>query len=223
MKNNKPELIVMLTHHDRTVANAPEIFETCRETKAKYWGFKEEGLPIDKMKRLYADMKACGKKTGLEVVAYTEKEGLDGARMAAECGVDYLLGTLYFDSVLEFCREQGLCYVPFIGEVTERPSVLNGTAEGMIREAREYLQKGVYGIDLLGYRYTGDGAALNREVVSRLDAPVCVAGSVNSWERLDEIRSVSPWSFTIGGGFFENRFGGSFAEQVDKVYDYVMR
>ena len=53
-----PELIVMLTHNDRTVADAAEIFEACKDSKAQYWGFKEEGLPLDQMKQLYARMKA---------------------------------------------------------------------------------------------------------------------------------------------------------------------
>ena len=42
----QPELIVMLTYNDLTVPNAAEIFERCRATKAAYWGFKEESLPV---------------------------------------------------------------------------------------------------------------------------------------------------------------------------------
>ncbi len=54
-----PELIVMLTQNDRTVPNAPEVFEACADSRAKLWGFKEEGLPLPEMKRLYARMKDC--------------------------------------------------------------------------------------------------------------------------------------------------------------------
>ena len=36
----------------------------------------------------------------------------------------------------------------------------------MICEAEGYLAKGVDGIDLLGYRYTGDAAALNRAFIA---------------------------------------------------------
>lgn len=53
-----PELIVMLTHNDRTVENAYEIFDACKDTKAKYWGFKEVGIPLDEMKKLCSYMKA---------------------------------------------------------------------------------------------------------------------------------------------------------------------
>ncbi len=216
-----PKLIVMLTHNDRTVPNAAEIFEACKDTKAEYWGFKEDGLPLPEMKNLYARMKECGKTTFLEVVAYTEDECMEGARMAAECDVDILMGTTYADSINEFCKEHGIKYMPFVGQIKERPSVLYGTIEGMIEEAKSYLEKGVYGIDLLGYRYVGDAVLLNKEFVAHVPVPVCLAGSVNSYQRLDELKETGSWTFTIGGAFFENKFEGSFAEQIDKVCDYM--
>ena len=218
-----PELIVMLTHNDRTVENAREVFEACKDSKAQFWGFKEEPLPLAQMKELYSLMKDCGKTTFLEVVAYTEEECLAGARMAVECGVDVLLGTLFFDSINELCKANGLKYMPFVGTITGRPSVLEGTLEEMVAQANEALAKGVYGFDLLGYRYTGDAVALNKAFVEAVDAPVVLAGSVNSYQRLDEVKDAAPWAFTIGGAFFEGKFGGTFGEQVDKVCDYMAR
>lgn len=216
-----PELIVMLTWHDYTVENAAQVFEQCKNSKAKYWGFKEHPLPLDQMKALYAHMKECGKTTFLEVVAYSEQEGLEGARIAAACGCDVLMGTKFFDSINDYCHEHGIKYMPFVGNVTGRPSVLEGTIEGMIAEARSYIERGAYGIDLLGYRFTGDAVALNEAVVAGTGAPVCLAGSIDSYERLDQVRNAAPWAFTIGGAFFENKFGGSFVEQVNKVCDYM--
>ena len=102
--NDDLNLIVMLTHNDRTVENAYEIFDKCKNSKAKFWGFKEEPLPIDQMKKLYAYMKECGKTTFLEVVEYTEEKGLEGAKMAVECGCDILMGTMFFDSINEYCK-----------------------------------------------------------------------------------------------------------------------
>lgn len=218
---NKPQLIVMLTHNDRTVMNAAQIFEKCKSSKAQFWGFKEEPLPLDEMKQLFATIKECGKTTALEVVAYTEKECLAGAEMAYECGCDILMGTVFFDSINDFCKEKGIKYMPYVGTITERPSILEGRAEDMIAEAREYISKGAFGINLLGYRYTGDAVKLINRLVSEIDAPVCVAGSVDSYQRLDEIKASSPWAFTIGGAFFENKFDGTFCEQVDKVCDYI--
>lgn len=44
-----PELIVMLTHNDVTVPDAAAVFARCQHTRARYWGFKEEGLPFAEM------------------------------------------------------------------------------------------------------------------------------------------------------------------------------
>lgn len=216
-----PKLIVMLTHNDMTVRNAAEIFEESKNSKAAMWGFKEEGLPFNEMKTLFNQIKSCGKETILEVVAYTEKECLNGAKMAVECNCDYLMGTKFFDSVNNFCQENNLKYLPFVGKITGRPSILEGNLDDMINEAKTYLSKGVYGIDLLGYRYVGDAVALNANFVANVNAPVCLAGSVNSYKRLDEIKSTGAWAFTIGGAFFENKFGGDFSAQINKVCDYI--
>lgn len=216
-----PELIVMLTLNDRTVRNAPEVFEQCKNSKAKYFGFKEEGIPLSKMIRLYNSIKACGKSTVLEVVAYSEYEGLAGAKIAAECGCDILMGTMYYDSIRDFCKEKGIKYMPYVGNVIERPSILEGSIDDMIAEAKECLKKGVDGFDLLAYRYTDDSRELIQRFVDEVDAPVCIAGSVDSYERLDELKDVEPWSFTIGSAFFHNRFDGTIPEQIDKVCDYV--
>ena len=220
MKNSL-NLIVMLTHNDETVNNAHEIFEKCKNSDAKFWGFKEKSIPIEQMKNLYKYMKECGKTTFLEVVEYTEKKGLEGAKIALECGCDILMGTVFFDSINEFCKKNNLKYMPFVGKVTERPSILEGEIDEIIKEANEYLKKGVYGLDLLGYRYTGNAVELNERFVLEVNAPVCIAGSVNGYERLDELKNINPWSFTIGSAFFENKFDGSFEEQINKVCEYV--
>ena len=54
-----------------------------------------------------------------------------------------------------------------------------------------------------------------------MKAPVCIAGSINSYQRLDEIKAADPWAFTIGGAFFENKFGGTFEEQINRVCKYM--
>lgn len=217
----QPHLIVMLTHRDLTVVNAAEIFEQCRDTAAGYWGFKEAGLPLPQMQALFARMRACGKKTALEVVAYTPEEGMAGARMAADCGCDLLMGTLFSREISAFCRGHQIQYMPFVGRVSGRPSVLEGSPDGMIREASEALQEGASGIDLLAYRYTGDPSALLRRFVAEVPAPVCVAGSVDSFARLEEIRRTAPWAFTIGSAFFDRKFGPDFAGQINRVVRYL--
>lgn len=215
------ELIVMLTHDDLTVENAYQIFEECRGTKALYWGFKEQPLSLAEMQRIYARMKECGKRTVLEVVAYTEAEGLEGARMAAACGVDVLMGTCFYESIFRFCVEHGIEYMPFVGQITGRPSVLQGSVESMLAEAAALKERGVAGIDLLGFRYKADAQELIAAMVSQSGLPVCVAGSIDSVERLQFIKAVQPWAFTIGSAFFEHKFGDSIAEQINRVCEFV--
>ncbi len=218
---DKLNLVVMLTHNDKTVNNAYEIFEKCKNSKAKYYGFKEEPLPLEEMRKLYSYMKKCGKHTVLEVVAYTEEEGLKGAKIALECECDFLMGTMYYDSINRFCKENNLKYMPFVGKVVERPSILEGNIDDIINEANELLKKGVYGFDLLGYRFTGNATELNKKFIAEVNAPVCIAGSINSYNRLDELKNANPWAFTIGGAFFENKFGNDFTEQINNVCEYI--
>ena len=218
---NGPQLIVMLTYNDRTINNAREVFEACKDAPADFWGFKEEPLPLEEMKALCERMKALGKTTFLEVVAYSEAEGLEGAEKAVTCGFDVLMGTMYYDSVRDLCRQHGLKYMPYVGKVTERPSILSGTIDEIIAESRGLLEKGVYGFDLLGYRYEGDAQALNRRFVEEVPAPVCIAGSVNSFERLAKIKNTAPWAFTIGGAFEDHKFGSTWPEQIQAVQAFM--
>ena len=111
--------------------------------------------------------------------------------------------------------------MPFVGHIEGRPSVLSGTIEGMIAEAREYVCKGAFGIDLLAYRYTGCAVELSRQLINSINAPVCLAGSIDSYERLQEVKQLSPWTFTIGSAFFEKKFGDEFINQIDRVCDYI--
>ena len=78
----------MLTHNDKTVKNAQEVFEACKDLPIEYWGFKDVGLEKPKMVELINAMKAAGKTTFLEVVTYSEEECMAGAKLAVELGFD---------------------------------------------------------------------------------------------------------------------------------------
>ncbi len=221
MKNNS-ELIVMLTWKDKTVENAIEVFESAKHTNVNYWGFKEVGLPREDMIKLVRLIHDEKKTAVLEVVAYTEDACIERAKVCAECGFDILMGTMYFESVQRIVEDNNIIYYPFVGTIEGRPSVLKGTIEGMIEEANGLIRdKGIKGFDLLGYRYTGDAVKLNQEFARQVKGNVCLAGSVSGFQRLSEIKRTGAWAFTIGGAFFENKFEGSFAEQIDKVVEYM--
>src|SRR4030095_1516888 len=177
----KPELIVMLTHHDKTVPNALDLFQRTREYPITHWGFKDVGLPPKKMRSLAGTMKEAGKTTFLEVVSLSEEEGLQGARLAVELGFDILMGTVFYPSISEYLNDKPVLYYPFPGHVHSHPSILDGEIEEIVAHARELEGYGVHGLDLLTYRYNGEASYLLRQVVDATKVPVVSAGSIASF------------------------------------------
>ena len=217
------KLIVMLTYNDRTVKNAVEIFDECKDLPVKCWGFKDVGLPAVQMKQLVKNMKSAGKTTFLEVVSYTEKECLDGAGLALECGFDYLMGTLFYDSAFDLLKNKPIIYFPFCGKVSGSPSILEGGIDEIIDEAKRMMQAGVEGFDLLAYRYVNDPEELAGCFIKEVPVPVVLAGSVNSYKRLDRVAELNPWGFTMGSALFDKKFisSGTFRQQLEKVVEYI--
>jgi len=224
-ENPMPELIIMLTHHDQTVPDALQRFDLLKDVPVKHWGFKDVGLPPAEMGRLVAAMKAAGKTTYLEVVSLTEDEGLRGARLAVELGLDVLMGTVWFPSIGAYLQDKPIRYYPFPGHVHSHPSILDGSIEAIVADARRLEATGVHGLDLLTYRYTGDAVQLLREVVAAVHIPLVSAGSIASFERIVEVRRAGAWGFTIGSAFFERAFvpAGSFNDNVMAVADWLER
>lgn len=219
----KPELIVMLTHHDQTVPEALELFEQTKNCPIGHWGFKDVGLPPQEMQRIANAMKDAGKTTYLEVVSLSEEEGLRGARLAVDAGFDSLMGTVYYPSIGEYLRDKPVRYYPFPGHVHSHPSVLDGTIEDIVAHACELESCGVHGLDLLTYRYNGQAPELLKRVVEATHVPVISAGSIASFERIQEVWDSGAWGFTIGSAFFDKGFlpHGSFEENVWAVCNWL--
>ena len=218
---SSPKLIVMLTHNDVTVGNAYDIFLDCIESNASYYGIKENGIDIETMKKLVSCIKNHNKKAVLEIVAYTEPECIDGVKLANECGFDIVMGTRYFLSVSEYCRSNNIKYIPFIGNVHDRPSVLEGSVDEILSETQNIINAGIRSFDLLAYRYTGDSEELARKLTALPDVEIIMAGGIDSFGKLDFIRECNPYAFTIGSAFFDNKFGNGMVQQINAVIDYM--
>ena len=216
------QIIVMLTHNDQTVKDAIGTFESCADLPIENWGFKDIGLEKKKMHDLVDLMKKSGKKTFLEIVTYSEKDCMDGAKLAVDMGFDYLMGTIFHENVFQFLSTQIINYLPFCGKVFGNPSVLEGTYEEIITNAKSLLSRNVFGIDLLAFRHS-NGMELAREYCREIKKPVVIAGSINSFERIDFINSIDPWGFTIGSALFEKKFVPSedFRGNLVKVHEYM--
>jgi hypothetical protein len=221
----RPEFILMLTYNDATVKQARNLFRECRDAPVTHWGFKDIGLPPDEMKALVREMKAAGKTTYLEVVSLSEEDGLRGAEIAIKAGFDILMGTVFFDSILEYLRGKPIQYYPFPGHIYNHPSILDGTIEEIVSHARLLESKGVQGMDLLSYRYVGDAPLLLQEVVKATTVPIVSAGSIDSYRRLAEVWQAGAWGFTIGSALFDKKFvpDGSFLENAIAVCNWLQK
>ena len=219
----KPELIVMLTHHDKTVPDALELFQRAKDYPITHWGFKDIGLSPEEMQAAVTVMKDAGKITFLEVVSLSEEEGLRGARLAVDLGFDILMGTVFYPSIGEYLKDKSVRYYPFPGHVHSHPSILDGTIEEIVAHASELEAHGVHGLDLLTYRYNGEASRLLKRVVEATQLPVVSAGSIASFERINEVWDSGAWGFTIGSAFFDKQFvpNGSFEENVLAVCNWL--
>lgn len=172
------------------------------------------------MKELCSLMKQAGKTTFLEVVTYTEEECMRGAKLAVECGFDCLLGTIFYDSVAEYVKSTNLKYYPFVGKVSQSPSILEGSVDLMLTQEKEYVSKGAVGVDLLGYRYVdGDPNVLSAAYIKAAGSPTVLAGSIGSEERMKLVKQMDPAYFTMGSALFTKNFvkNGSFRDNLEAV------
>ena len=216
-----PEFIFMLTRNDVTVEDAFEVYDEVRDTGLRYVGFKDVGLPFDRLKALTEAMHEGGHEVMLEVVSEEKEDELRSAQAALDLGVDYLLGGTHAGEVAPMLSGTGIRYCPFPGRIVGHPSLLRGSIEEISQSAEQLAaMDGVWGLDLLAYRHDGDVERLVRAVVGSVDVPVIAAGSVDSEEKIRTLADAGVWGFTVGSAIFEGRFahnGASTREQVETV------
>jgi hypothetical protein len=219
------EFIFMLTRDDQTVPDALEVYDTLRDTDLRYVGFKDIGLPPERLRELARAMRGDGREVFLEVVSERAEDELRSVQAALDIGVDWLMGGTHADDALAILDTIGPPgtpgrprYCPFPGRVVGHPSILEGTLEEIAGSARDLTARaGVDGLDLLAYRWQGNVPALVRAVVDAASGPIVAAGSVDSAERIDALARAGAWAFTIGGAIFDRRLpaGDSIREQVE--------
>ncbi len=211
--------ILMLTKNDLTVPNALEIFDEIRGTGIRHIGFKDIGLPMDKLKILVDKMKIHGMKTFLEVVSESEEANLRSVKNALELEVHYLVGGTYVEQTLGLLEGKRPKFYPYIGKVVGHPCLLRGTIEEIVSDGKRKEALGIDGINLLAYRYDGDVEGLVRSLLKSVKIPVIVAGSIDSFERVRRMIQLEVDGFTIGGAILDRKFvpNGSLSEQVRAV------
>ncbi len=215
-----PKLILMFTLNDVTVPDAMDYFEQVKDLPVDYFGYKEIGLEPDKMKALNDEIHQAGFESFLEVVEYEEEKIAAPAKLAVDSGFDFLMGTIYYPSIWKIIGKK-IKYFPFCGKIYDRPSVLDGTIDEIVADAQRIEAAGADGFDILAYRYKYKDkiGELVNTLKNSVKVPIVSAGSINSFERLDQTIAQGVWGFTIGGAFFEKKFvpGGSYRDNVAAV------
>ena len=199
--------ILMLTHNDRTVANARAVYERVRQTSLRFVGFKDIGLPWEELAELGRQIKADGRELMLEVVSTTRDAELASIEAAARLSVDHVLGGRHARDAVELLRGRPIHYWPFAGRTVGHPTRLEGSADEVVDDARQLAGlPGVHGLDLLAYRFQGDVPALAKAVVNAVRLPVIAAGSIHTADRVAAMQHAGVWGFTVGSALFDGAF-----------------
>jgi hypothetical protein len=218
------EFIFMLTRDDLTVGNALKAYSEVRDSGLRYVGFKDVGMPVERLRDLAEAIRDDGREVMLEVVSEDADEELRSVEAAVGIGVDWVLGGTHPEAALPVLAGTGIRYCPFPGRVIGHPSLLRGTI-GEIADSADQLTstRGVHGLDLLAYRFDGDVEALVAEVVGRSHGPVIAAGSVDTLDRVATLARLGVWGFTIGSAVFNGQLPGapSLRGQIDRVLEAI--
>jgi hypothetical protein len=202
------EFIFMLTRNDTTLADARDVYASIADTGVRHVGCKDVGLPREELRELMSDIRGHGHVSYLEVVAETEQDTLQSARVAADVRPDYLIGGTLIEPVQEIIEGTGIRFFPYVGEIVGHPCLLRGSIDAIAEDARRAEAAGVDGINLLAYRYDGDVPALVRAVSEATSLPLIAAGSVDSVARIRELDDLGVWAFTIGTAALDGKLEG---------------
>jgi NAD(P)H-dependent flavin oxidoreductase YrpB (nitropropane dioxygenase family) len=215
------DFVFMLTRDDQTVPDAAAHVATALAAGVRHIGFKDVGLPLAALAELHALIHAGGATSYLEVVSLDRASEIASAEAAVTLGVDHLLGGTRVVDVAPRVAGSGVRYLPFAGRISGHPSVLEGSIDEIVADARRAAaHPGVHGLDLLAWRSRTDAPRLVREVCTAAGKPVIVAGSIDSPERVADARAAGAAGFTVGTAAFGGRFpapGRDLASQLAAI------
>lgn len=196
----------MLTRNDQTIPDARAIYASIADLGLEHVGCKDLGLPKAELANLIADIRSHGHTSYLEVVSESDDSMEVSARTAIEVGADYLIGGTAVERIQKVITGTGMKFFPYIGSIVGHPCLLRGSIDAIVDDAKRVEQLGVDGINLLAYRYDGDVSELVRRVGEATPLPLICAGSVDSVERIETLRDLGVWAFTIGTAALDGLF-----------------
>lgn len=215
----------MLTREDRTVRDCAAVLDHVASLRIRHIGFKDVGLDGNALVELNRRIQDMGATSYMELVS-TEAEGcLASARLAAETGIDRLMGGVGPRGIVEALEGSEVAYFPFVGRPQGHPTQLGGTPEEVAADCREVEKLGCAGVDLLAYRAT-DAKPLDlvRAAREALTGILVVAGSVDSPERIRALASCGVDLFTVGTAALTGSFSTDYglpASQLQRMMDVL--
>jgi hypothetical protein len=212
------DFIFMLTHHDKTVQNCLDVYDSLSGIGLTHVGFKDVGVDKATLKELTRRIKANGCIAYVEVVSQTPETIRQSITASAELGVDRVLGGQDIKLAMDTFKGGGPSYYPFPGKPIGHPTKLGGTAADVEDDCRKAVTSGCPGVDLLAYRATeADPLDLIRAARRGVGDKgyLIVAGSIDSPARIKAVASAGADAFTIGSAVFEE----AFAQGVKGVRD----
>jgi hypothetical protein len=212
------DFIFMLTHHDKTVQNCLDVYDSLSGIGLTHVGFKDVGVDKATLKELTRRIKADGCIAYVEVVSQTPETIRQSITASAELGVDRVLGGQDINLAMDTFKGGGPSYYPFPGKPIGHPTKLGGTAADVEEDCRKAVNSGCPGVDLLAYRATeADPLDLIRAARRGVgdNGYLIVAGSIDSPARIKAVASAGADAFTIGSAVFEE----AFAQGVKGVRD----
>ena len=212
----------MLTRQDRTISDCLELFDLVRPLRLRHVGFKDIGVDRGTLETLTKAIRATGATVYMEVVSTTPEACLNSAQVAADLGVDRLLGGTDVNGVQRILRGTATKYYPFPGAPHGHPTKLGGKPEAVEAQCRSFVAQGCAGADLLAYRATeADPIDLVRAARRGLGSNyLIVAGSVNSAKQIGALSAAGADAFTIGSAIFDGSYApdkGSVLSQLKAV------
>lgn len=225
----RSELMVMLTWHDKTVHNAIELFEECKDLDVTEWGFKNVGICEYDTVNLIHRMNEAGKRTNYEIITRNEEAYRYGEITAQRAKFKCMMGTKYDKQLHKALKKEGIEFMPAVGQpgcvYNGEHGVMLGEEDEILSEADELIHKiGVEGITIPIFRYYKDSEHLLRRLLEVIPGSlITIAGSVDTFEKIDMMNALGIAKFTMGSALFNRKYvpEGSFRDNLKYVADYI--
>lgn len=214
------DFIFMLTRNDQTIEDCLDVLDLIAPLGIRHIGFKDVGVSQETLRVLANHIRMLGAVSYLEVVNTSQDLIHNSIKIAANIGVDRVMGGQ--DIAFALTQLPGKNYFPFVGRPFGHPTKLGGMPETIITDCQRIRENGCAGADLLAYR------AVEAEPLSLVHAArqalgnslLIVAGNICTPEQIRALSSAGVDAFTVGSAIFDGSFSlqkGSLLSQLRDI------